>query len=828
VKKISTDFEKVYPGVVAEKEVQKFWKKIGIYKFELNKKKLPIYSIDTPPPTISGSLHVGHIFSFAQAEIFARFKRTQGYNVYLPIGFDNNGLASERLVEREMSVSAVSTDKIEFLKKCKETVKKYEKEFIKLFEAMGFSYNFDYSFTTISDQAKKISQISFIELAKNKLAYTKRSPVLWCTKCQTSIAQAELDSKEIASQFHYVLFKLGDKTLEVATTRPELLWGVVCVLVHPEDKRYEDFINKKVTVPLYDFEVSVISDAKVQKDKGTGAVMCATFGDTADVDWFEQYKLPYKKVILNYGKIAKEVPFIAGLGIKNARKKIVRILKEKKLLVKSENIMHVVSVHERCGREIEIVPSKQWYIDISSKKQKFLEAGIKIQWHPENMRVRYESWVKNLKWDWCISRQRYFGVPFPVWYCKNCNKAYFAKKNVLPIDPVLTPYVGVCDICGNKDFVPEKAVMDTWATSALTPIINLDIIASLEKKENKIKNFDTVKEIEKTTEFAKKFIPMDMRTQAYDIIRTWTFDTIVKSIFHLNKIPWKHIMICGFVMTKKGEKISKSKGNAGFDPRSLIEQHTADALRYWAAGTKLGTDVFFDVRDLKDTKRFLTKLWNSAKFVLFHLDDFDVLEVSRFLEPIDEWIINETNRTMSKVIKLLEAFEIGLARHTIDDFFWKNFCDNYIEIVKQRLYQLDVYGKKRRSSAQKGICYAFLNILKMYSIYVPHLTEYINLKGKLERFTKSQSISSLIWEENLNKELKFNANSIEFGEEFIANLYSIRKFKTQNRLSMNAKLNKIIVEGSKKFEALYIKTEDDLKSCSGAKKIIYKLDPLKN
>jgi valyl-tRNA synthetase len=423
--------QKKYDFREVEKQMQNFWKDNHIYRFDPESQSV-IYSIDTPPPTVSGSLHIGHIFSYTQAEMIARFKRMQGYNVFYPFGFDDNGLPTERLVEKEEGIYAKDLQRSEFIKKCIATTAKYEKEFKDLWQSLGFSVDWSLQYETISPMVRRISQKSFLKLLKDGKAYMKESPVLWCTECQTSIAQAELDSIEKETAFNYVKFKTSNGDLVVATTRPELLYGCVCLFVNPEDDRYRQYIGKSAVVPLYNYEIPVLTDSKVDINKGTGAVMCATFGDSTDAEWYKSYGLPYKKVILPDGTIDESVPLIGGLEVMEARKQIIRLLSENGLLSETKSITHTVAVHERCGKEIEIIPSKQWYIDILTNKELFLKAAHKINWYPAHMQSRYVSWVENLKWDWCISRQRYFGVPFPVWYCKNCGCFKGTRKATIP------------------------------------------------------------------------------------------------------------------------------------------------------------------------------------------------------------------------------------------------------------------------------------------------------------------------------------------------------------------------------------------------------------
>jgi valyl-tRNA synthetase len=779
--------EKYYDFKNIERQMQQMWQEELIYKFDYSNQG-EIYSIDTPPPTVNGSLHIGHLFSYTQAEMIARFRRMQGYNVFYPFGFDDNGLPTERLVEREEGITAKDLLRSEFIKKCNATTKKHETEFKKLFTSLGFSVDWSLQYETISNDVRRISQALFLELTKTGKAYSKESPVLWCIECQTSIAQAELDATDINSTFNYIPFTVDGSIVEVATTRPELLYGCVCLFVNPNDERYMNLIGRIAAVPLYDYEIPILADAKVSIEKGTGVVMCATFGDSTDAEWFAEHNLPYRRVIMPNGKIAEEVPFIGGMKTYIARKEIIEILREKGLLLKSEKLAHAVATHERCGKEIEIIPSRQWYIDILSDKDRFLRAADKINWYPAQMKNRYITWVENLKWDWCISRQRYFGVPFPVWYCKDCGSPVFASKEQLPVNPLETEYIGICS-CGGNEFVPESAVFDTWATSSITPQIN--------------------------ERLGIKLIPMSMRTHAHEIIRTWTFYSIVRSLYRTGDIPWKDLMISGFVLAKKGEKLSKSKGNSDLDPATLISTHSADALRYWSANARLGTDTFFDVEELSTSKRFITKLWNASKFSISHLEDIKLSRKPHLL-PIDRWIIERTNETFNKASELLNEYEIGQARHEIDDLFWKDFCDYYIEIVKSRLYELEIHGYEERRSAQYALYYSLLGILKMYAIYVPHITDYIY--GEFFRkHEKVVSIHLLQWQiiSDIDKSI------LLFGEELKNAIFSMRKYKSENNLSMRSEMDTLIVEHSPQFSDWFRQSEKDLKSCAKAKKVSF-------
>lgn len=782
---------KKYNFQESEKKWQIYWEKEGIYKYDEDSSK-ETYSIDTPPPTVSGDLHIGHIFSYTQAEMIARYQRMQGKNVYYPFGFDDNGLPTERLVEKEEGILARNLPRSEFIEKCLNITKKYEKEFKELWQSLGFSVDWSLQYETINPQVQKVSQKSFLDLVEKGKAYVKETPVLWCTHCQTSIAQAELDSIEKDTEFHTVPFMVEGKEILVATTRPELLYGCVALFIHPQDDRYKKYIGKKASVPLYDFTIPILIDQKVSMEKGTGAVMCATFGDTTDLEWYKTHNLPYKKVINSSGLIDGNVPYIHGLSIKESRKAILELLREKGLLRSSQQILHTVGIHERCSNEVEIIPSRQWFIDVLSEKERLLEASNKIKWYPASMKIRYDNWVENLKWDWCISRQRYFGVPFPLWYCINCGKIIFAREEDLPVNPLEISPNRRCS-CGSASFQPEDAVFDTWATSSITPLLH-----GRWKEETSIQ---------------ESFLPMGMRTQAHEIIRTWAFYSIVKCLYHTGQIPWKDIMICGFVLAKKGEKISKSKNNASYSPAKLIQKHSADSIRYWAANAKLGTDTFFSEEELLGSNRFLTKLWNAAKFTLMQLEDFDNRIVDVNL-PVDQWILERFRVVEQNTAFYLSQYEIGAARHEIDSFFWKDYCDNYLEIVKERLYQPEKHGYANRLSAQYSLYHSFLGVLKLYAPYVPHITEEI-YQAYFIKYEKINSIHRLLW----NNNVIIDTSLLQCGDRILNIVAEVRKYKSENNLSLKEPMKEIKIFATSEELILLEKTRGDLQACTGAKEI---------
>lgn len=781
-------------GTTLEQEIQAYWQANHIYRYEPNSSK-PRYAIDTPPPTVSGSLHMGHIFSYVQAEMIARFKRMQGFNVFYPFGFDDNGLPTERLVEKENSILAKDMPRSAFIEKCQSTAEHYEAEFRALWESLGFSVDWSLQYETISPMTQRISQRSFLELLKMGKAYAKTSPVLWCTECQTSIAQAELESSEKETTFNTILFQTESETLQIATTRPEFLYGCVCLFVHPEDSRYSHLHGKTATVPLFGHEVPILTDEKADPEKGTGIVMCCTFGDQTDMDWYERHNLPYRRVLMPDGKLDAEIPWLGGLKVGAARKLTLEMLAEKDLLIASNSHQHAVATHERCGKPIEIIPSKQWYIDILTDRERYLKAADEINWYPAHMKQRYTSWVENLKWDWCISRQRYFGVPFPIWYCKDCGSVIPAEESQLPVNPLETQPLTPCT-CGCQEFEPESAVFDTWATSSVTPLINAKWGESDERTED--------------------IFPMTMRTQAHEIIRTWAFYTIVKSLYHTGQLPWKDIMVCGFVLAKKGEKISKSKNNASQTPSALIANHTADSIRYWAANAKLGTDTFFAEDELAVSKRFLNKLKNASRFAFSHLQDFDPSwkPSADELLPIDRWLLARCAQTTIEAKSYLDQYEIGTARHTIDELFWKDFCDYYLEIVKERLYQGEKHGWEARKSAQYALYHGLLSLLKLYAIYVPHLTESLYLEH-YKTFESSPSLHLLTWETDAT----YDPALISFGELIKTSISEVRKYKSENNLSLKAEMPLMTLPSFDEQPSWITQTLPDLQACCNATEI---------
>lgn len=775
--------DKKYDSLVKEEKWLNYWKKNKIYEFKPDYRE--VYSIDTPPPTVNGKIHIGHIFSYSQAEMIARYKRLRGYNVFYPFGFDDNGLPSERLVEKEQKKKAHEIGRESFSKLCYETTNKYEEEFQDLFSKLGVSTDWSMCYKTVSSSTIKISQNSFLDLIEKGHCYYKESPALWCNECLTSIAQAELETKTIRTTFNYVNFKTveDNEIFTIATTRPELLPAIVCIFVNPDDDKNNHLIGKTAHIPVIDVNVPIIGDEKVAIDKGTGIVMCCTFGDQTDIEWWKKYNLPLKYIFPYDGRIMDSVPNYGGLKIKEARKQIVDDLQVGGYIVKIEELEHEVQTHERCGSEVEYTVMKQWFIDIMGHKEDFLRIGNEINWYPTHMHNRYEEWVNNVAWDWCISRQRYFGVPFPVWYCKECGEPIFASKEQLPVNPLTdTPSIEKCHKCGCKEFIPESDVMDTWATSSVTPLINM--------KYGEKDNYESILK------------PMSLRSNASEIIRTWDFYTIVKSYYHFGIKPWDNVMISGFVMANKGEKISKSKGNSKVEPLDLIKQFSADVVRYWAASGRLGTDITFSEETLLRGKKLVNKIWNVSKFVQMHLEDYQDKAFDDF-EYIDKWILGNFIDMEKEYLKYLDNYEIGLALNILEKFFW-NFCDNYIEIVKHRLYRPEEFGEKARYSGQKTIYILLYKLLQDFSIFFPFITEeiyqdiYHDMKSI--HITEIKSLNYSFDEEIVNGNLMCEIISMVRGKKSSSNL-SLKTIVKKLEIDCSPNLKKAIEEANKDFKA---------------------------
>ncbi len=792
-----------YDPKEAEPRWQKYWEEHNIYAFDPDS-KAEVFSVDTPPPTVSGKMHIGHAFSYAQQDFIVRYQRMTSKNVFYPFGTDNNGVATERLIEKIRKIKAKDMHREEFVKICLEELEKtLIPGYVCDMKRLGMSCDFKIFYTTIDKHCQRISQKSFIDLYKKGREYRKDAPAMWCPECQTGISQVECQDKELDSMFNDIVFKVKDKhgkdrDLVIATTRPELLPACVAVFYHPDDERYQELNGKKAKVPLFDLEVPIMPDDRADPEKGTGIVMCCTFGDQTDMEWQKAHNLPIRMALTEDGRMTKLAEKYQGMKIKEARKEIINDLKNRELLINQKPIRHAVNVHERCGTEVEFIKSKQWFVKYLDLKDDMYKWGEELTWYPPYMRVRYEHWVKGLQWDWLISRQRFFGIPFPVWYCARCDEIILANEKDLPVDPMThKPPVHKCPKCGYNEFIPEKDVLDTWATSSLTPQISCELF------------------IDKP--IYKKLYPMTLRPQAHDIITFWLFNTVVKSRLHNNVNPWRDVVISGHAQDPHGKKMSKSKGNI-VEPQFMIERFSADALRFWAAGSKLGDDLPFQEKDLVTGIKFTTKLWNASKFAFMHLQDFNSSEnpgIDDF-EYMDRWMLSKLNRLIKGCTESFDNYEYARTKFEVDQFFWKTLCDNYLEIVKDRLYNPDVRGKEARFSGQYALYESLLVCLKLMAPIMPHITEEIyHVYFAKKEGKKSIHISQ--WPKCNEKMIDDEAEKA--GDAAIDIISAVRKFKSENQISLKIELQRLTIECTPELKGKIELMLDDIKATTRAKEI---------
>ena len=766
--------EKQYDYKAHEQACAQKWQQEHTYRLQENNQ--PLYSIDTPPPTVSGNLHIGHIFSYTQTDIIARYKRMSGCKVFYPFGFDDNGLATERYVEKKRNIVGYQLPRSEFIKICLEESHAAEEKFQSLWQRMGISANWDATYSTISPLAQKISQESFLRLLKDGFVYRDYEPALYCTTCRTSVAQAELEDKQEPSFFNDIVFQ-DDKgnDLIIGTTRPELLPACVALFYNPDDIRYQHLKGQKARVPLFDFWVPIIADEKVEIEKGTGLVMCCTFGDKQDIEWFKKYKLEYKQAIGFDGKLTAIAGIFAGLKVPAARQAIIDELKKFNLLIRQQPITHAVNIHERCKKDIEYILLQQWFLNILDHKAKFIELANQIKWYPAYMKSRYVNWVENISWNWCLSRQRFYGIPFPVWYCDDCNQLLTPDFSQLPIDPRETPYPnGKCSKCASSNIRPDTDVMDTWNTSSLSPYICASLFQST------LNPFDA--------QIADSFIPMSMRPQAHDIIRTWAFYTIVKTWMHHKSIPWKDIVISGHVLSTAKEKISKSQGNNPLEPENLLATYPADAIRYWTASGGLGTDIAFSDTQLKIGLRLITKLWNAYKFVHEHLAEYQPAhDKPENVGTINEWILHEASNRFVSYNNYFKQQEFSLALDQVEQFFWHDFCDNYLELIKDQLFNPSKYPANEIKGLRFTLYTVGLRILQLYAPFLPYISE--TVYGII--YAKNADEKSIHQTQFALQAPYEYASSAAIGKALIALVQQVRKLKTEKQLSLKTELGSL-------------------------------------
>ncbi|MFC6827224.1 valine--tRNA ligase [Halopelagius fulvigenes] len=724
------------------------------------------FSIDSPPPTVSGSLHWGHVYGFTLQDFVARFNRMRGNDVFFPFGYDDNGIASERLTEDELDVRHQDYERREFQKMCREVCQEYEAEFTEKMQSLGISIDWDETYQTISPEVQRISQLSFIDLYDQGREYRQRAPAIWCPECETAISQVETEDDERDSHFHDIEFGVAgsDESFVISTTRPELLPACVAVFVHPDDDENQYLVGETAEIPLFGQEVPVIADERVDMETGSGIVMCCTFGDQTDIEWYQAHDLDLRIAIDESGTLTDVAGEYAGLSSEEAREEIVADLGEEGSLLDRRAITHTVNVHERCGTPVEFLVKDQWYIELLDKTDEYLEAGRQMDWYPEKMFTRYKNWIEGLQWDWSISRQRSSGIPFPVWYCGECEHVVVADREDLPVDPLSDdPPVDTCPECGHDELVPEDDVFDTWATSSLTPLINAGWDWNGEEME-----------IERP-----QLYPFDVRPQGHDIISFWLFHTVVKCYEHTGEVPFDSVMINGMVLDQNREKMSKSKGNI-VAPDEVVSKYPVDAARYWAAGSAVGDDLPYSEKGLRAGEKLLRKLWNASKLVESLTEDAPEEFDHDDLREIDRWLLASLDREIEFVTEKLENREFSKARDRVRSFFWHTFCDDYLEIAKQRV----------RDGGDDSAAYtletAHRRFVKLFAPILAHAAEEL----WRDMHDAESSVHRASWPEPLGLDADVAA-----GETAMDVVGALRKYKSDNQLSMNADLDTVEVYG---------------------------------
>ncbi|MGH4026644.1 MAG: valine--tRNA ligase [Pseudonocardiaceae bacterium] len=802
------------------------WESAGVYRFDRSKTRAEIYSIDTPPPTVSGSLHVGHVFSYTHTDTIARYQRMRGREVFYPMGWDDNGLPTERRVQNYFGVrcdpslpydpdfqpperpgkQAVACSRRNFIELCEQLTAVDEQAFEELWRRLGLSIDWSMTYQTIDETARAISQRAFLRNLARDEAYQAEAPTLWDVSFRTAVAQAELEDRERPAAYHRIAFHGADgASIRVATTRPELLPACVALVAHPDDERYQKLFGQTVRSPLFMVDVPVLAHQLADPDKGLGIAMVCTFGDLTDVTWWRELDLATRTIVGRDGRLVAEPPpglddqagraayaELAGATVATARERIVGLLRESgDLEGEPEPIVHAVKFYEKGDKPLEIVSSRQWYVRNGGRdtelREALLERGEQLSWHPEHMRVRYANWVNGLTGDWLISRQRFFGVPIPVWYPLDdtgqprFDKPLLPEEADLPVDPTSqTPPGYTEDQRGQPGgFIPDPDIMDTWATSSLTPQI--------------------VSRWWVDDDLFRRVFPMDLRPQGHDIIRTWLFATIVRSHLEHDALPWRHAAISGWILDPDRKKMSKSKGNV-VTPRDLLERHGSDAVRYWAASGRPGTDTAFDENQMKVGRRLAIKILNASRFVL----GFGVADDSTAItHALDRAMLAELAAVVEDATNAFESYDYARALERTERFFW-TFCDDYLELVKVRAY--GEYGDAAANSARAALTMALSTLLRLFAPVMPFTTEEVWSwwrPGSVHRAAWPRAADLRTTSGDVDRRVLSTAADV---------IRTVRKSKSDAKLSMRAEVGRLTVRGSQPFLTLFEEARRDVQA----------------
>ncbi|WP_055568722.1 valine--tRNA ligase [Streptomyces atriruber] len=808
-----------------EEKWSRRWDESGVFAFDRSKTRDEVFSIDTPPPTVSGSLHVGHVFSYTHTDTIARFQRMRGKEVFYPMGWDDNGLPTERRVQHHFGVRCdpalpydpdftppekpgkrqLPVSRGNFIELCERLTAEDEKVFEELWRRLGLSVDWSHSYQTIDAEARAASQHAFLESLERGDAYVAQAPTLWDVTFRTAVAQAELEDRERTSAYHRLAFRADSgRTVLVDTTRPELLPACVALVAHPDDERYQDLFGTTVRTPLFGVEVPVVRHPLAMPDKGTGLAMICTFGDTTDVTWWRELRLATRPVIGWDGRVLADPPpgietpaavaayaELAGATAHTARERIVELLREDRDLVgEPRPVTHAVKFFEKGDKPLEIVTTRQWYVRNGGRdaalRERLLDRGTELTWHPAHMLVRYENWVGGLNGDWLISRQRFFGVPIPVWYPLDAAgqpdhaRPLVPDRSALPVDPSADtpPGYEAAQRGAPHGFTGDPDVMDTWATSSLTPQI-----AGKWRSDPDL--------------FARVF-PMDLRPQSHEIIRTWLFATVLRAHTGHDALPWRHAAISGWILDPDRKKMSKTKGNV-VTPGHLLEQYGSDAVRYWAASGRPGTDTAFDVGQMKIGRRLAMKLLNVGKFVL---SLGDAAPESAVTQPLDRALLAALASTVDEATAAFEAFDYARALERTEQFFW-HFCDDYVELVKARAYG-DHGDAAATESARAALRTALDVLLRLFAPVLPFVTE------EVRSWWQEGSVHRAAWPSG--SEVRRYAGDAEVLATASEAIAAVRRAKSRARLSMRAEVAGATVTAPRAVLDRFASAEGDVRA----------------
>ncbi|MBN2488678.1 MAG: valine--tRNA ligase [Methanosarcinaceae archaeon] len=742
-------------------EIEPRWRKawdMSMYHFDWEDNSRPQYIIDTPPPYPTGNFHIGNSLNWCYIDFVARYKRMQGFNVMFPQGWDCHGLPTEVKVEETHGITKNQVPRAEFRRMCEELTAGNIAKMRETMMGLGFSTDWSNEFVTMEPAYYVKTQRSFVKMHDMGRIYQEDHPVNWCPRCETAIAFAEVEYDARETQLNFLHF---DK-LEIATTRPELLAACVAVAINPDDERYNKYIQENVKVPLFGHEVPVIGDKEVDPSFGTGVVMICTFGDKQDVRWWVEHNLPLRKALDKNGHMTEIAGKYEGMSIPECKKAIIEDLKNEGYLYDQKPLDQNVGMCWRCKTPIEILSERQWFVKIEGDE--ILKTADEIEWLPEYMKIRLQNWTGTMEWDWCISRQRIFATPIPVWYCKDCGKVMVAKEEWLPLDPTQDMPEEACE-CGSTEFEAEKDVLDTWMDSSITALHASGWLSEHDMR-----------------------LPAQLRPQGHDIIRTWAFYTILRSKALTGIRPWDSILINGMVLGEDGHKMSKSLGNI-ISPEEVIGQYSADAFRQWAAvGGSPGSDVMFRWKDVVAASRFLHKMWSIYRFSMSHLEDYGT-EDTRDINPddlpvIDRWLLSKLNKLVRSMTSNMDGYQFDEAFKSIRGFAWETLADNYLELVKSRLYGED---ENDRKTAQYTL-YMTMDILaRLLAPFIPFFAE--------EMYSRlgTGSVHTRSWPE-VNEAL-INEDAERAGELIKDIAGNVRRYKSDNGMALNAPLKQIEIYG---------------------------------